>query len=216
VSPADAPESLPLDDPRWLPMTDVSARLRQPLGGRHVAEHDINEALALGDLHCLCRYRTAYGAWGRQLVSFLCWDGHILHIWADGVMTIHPRRTAGPLTPRSATNGHQNNRRAGAFFPLPEISGVGIFYGWEPDLERRWPRVFPPAIPQSDNRPVEQEPSSSKPGSADAWIDKLHPNDWQLFTAGKIHQEAATHGCILTLRSFQRALSKRRRHRRRR
>jgi hypothetical protein len=58
---------------------------------------------------------------------------------------------------------------------------------------------------------AEQEPSSSKPGSADAWIDKLHPNDWQLFTARKIHQEAGRAGCKLSLRTFQRTLANRRR-----
>jgi hypothetical protein len=63
---------------------------------------------------------------------------------------------------------------------------------------------------QSNNQPIEQEPSSSKPGSAAVWIDKLHPNDWQLLSARKIHQEAAKAGCKLSLRSFQRALAKRR------
>jgi hypothetical protein len=60
----------------------------------------------------------------------------------------------------------------------------------------------------------QQEPSSSKPGSADAWIDKLHPNDWRLFTARKIHQEAVRAGCKLSLRTFQRTLTNRRRRRR--
>jgi len=53
--------------------------------------------------------------------------------------------------------------------------------------------------------------SKFKSGSADAWIDELHPNDWHLVSARKICRDAATHSCTLTLRSFQRALSKRRR-----
>ena len=56
--------------------------------------------------------------------------------------------------------------------------------------------------------------SKFKSGSADAWIDELHPNDWHLVTAGKIHQEAAKRGCKLSLRTFQRTLANR--HRRRR
>jgi hypothetical protein len=53
--------------------------------------------------------------------------------------------------------------------------------------------------------------SKSKPGSAAAWIDELHPKNWHLVTAGKIHQEAASRGSKLSLRAFQHELQKRRR-----
>jgi hypothetical protein len=74
----------------------------------------------------------------------------------------------------------------------------------------REPALGTPSIPQSNNRLAEQKPSSSKPGSAAAWIDELHPNDWHLVTAGKIYQEAVKRGCKLARRTFQDALRKRR------
>jgi len=52
--------------------------------------------------------------------------------------------------------------------------------------------------------------SKFKSGSADAWIDELHPNDWHLVSARKIYRDAASRGSTLTLRAFQRALKKRR------
>jgi hypothetical protein len=47
----------------------------------------------------------------------------------------------------------------------------------------------PPAKQQSDEpakSPAEQ-PTSPRPGSADAWIEELFPNDWHLFTPKTIH-----------------------------
>jgi hypothetical protein len=50
-----------------------------------------------------------------------------------------------------------------------------------------------------------------KSGSAAAWIIKLHPNDWNVVTAGKIRQEAARKGATLSARAYQHALAKLRR-----
>jgi len=52
--------------------------------------------------------------------------------------------------------------------------------------------------------------SKFRSGSADAWINELHPNDWHLVSAGKIYRDAASRGSTLTLRAFQRALKRRR------
>jgi hypothetical protein len=59
-------------------------------------------------------------------------------------------------------------------------------------------------------RTAEQGKAKAKPGSAAAWIDELHPNDWHLVSAGKICQEAGRHGSNLTVRAFQHALAKKR------
>ena len=64
----------------------------------------------------------------------------------------------------------------------------GVLYAWLPDLERIWPTVFPPAMQQSDE-PAKPQPVSPRPGSADAWIEELFPNDWQLFTPKKVHDQ---------------------------
>ena len=50
-----------------------------------------------------------------------------------------------------------------------------------------------------------------KSGSAAAWIIKLHSNDWNVVTAGKIRQEAARKGATLSARAYQHALAKMRR-----
>jgi hypothetical protein len=231
VSPASTLETLPLDDPRWQPMTGVFVQLSQPLGGRHVAEHDINEALALGDLHCLYRYRMVDGLWERRLVSFLCWASHKLMCWGDGVVTARFHNIAeGPPVPRSALDiARRDIHPGGAYFPLPGIIAIdtrirGVFYGWEPDLQRLWPTVFVPVQwPMKVETPkveietpkVEIETAivesteieTAKPGSAIAWILTLHPNDWHLKTAGEIRQKAAHLGCKLHVRSFQRGLN---------
>ena len=47
--------------------------------------------------------------------------------------------------------------------------------------------------------------------SAAAWIIKLHSNDWNVVTAGKIRQEAARKGATLSARAYQHALAKMRR-----
>jgi hypothetical protein len=228
VSPAAAPETFPLDDPRWLPMTGVFARLSQPLGGRHVAEHDVNEALALGDLHCLYRYRMVNGLWERRLVSFLCWASQKLMCWGDGVITVRVRNVAdGPPAPCSALR--RDIRSGGAHFPLPGTIAIdtripGVFHGWGPDLQRLWAAVFVPVQwPMKVETPkveietpkVEIETATvestgietAKPGSAIAWILTLHPNDWHLKAPGEIRQKAAHLGCKLHVRSFQRGLN---------
>jgi len=49
---------------------------------------------------------------------------------------------------------------------------------------------------------------TAKSGSAIAWIVKLHPDDWDVVTAGKFCQEAARQGATLTARAYQHALVK--------
>jgi hypothetical protein len=51
---------------------------------------------------------------------------------------------------------------------------------------------------------------TEKPGTAAAWIEALHPEDWHLVSAAKFRQEAGRHGCSLSLRAFQHALAKKR------
>jgi hypothetical protein len=92
---------------------------------------------------------------------------------------------------------------------LGVLSNCALDYPWDAysfTIVNWWmvDELWPPRL-------LQQEPF--RPGSADAWIDKLHPNDWRLFTPRKIHQEAVRDGCTLTLRTFQRALANRRRRR---
>jgi hypothetical protein len=118
--------------------------------------------MAEKDLHCLSRYRTGRGKWERQLLSCLCWAGHRLSSWSDGALF--------PV------------KRPGSKFTQPGLTRGAILYGWLPDLERIWPTVFPPAESPA-------EPTSPRPGSADAWIEELFPNDWRLFTPKTVHNQ---------------------------
>jgi len=73
--------------------------------------------------------------------------------------------------------------------------------------------TFP--VKQSVLNPVAQVAEAMaetvKSGSAAAWIIKLHSNDWNVVTAGKIRQEAARKGATLSARAYQHALAKMRR-----
>jgi len=71
---------------------------------------------------------------------------------------------------------------------------------------RDW--LIPPPWTKRAERKAADPQKKSKPGTAAAWINELHPNDWHLMSAGQMYREAAERGCTLTLRSFQRALKK--------
>jgi hypothetical protein len=169
------PAALPLDDPRWLPMTDIFARLHPRLGGQAPAEHDLSMALAEGRLHCLNRYQTRGGVWERKLISLLCWIGREVQYWSRGRFTT--RRQQNWSCPKSWADPrlsfHLCDRGVGF-----DQSSFGILYAWQPDLERIWPAIFPP---------IETTQSSSKPGSADAWIDELFPTTWHLLKPEPMH-----------------------------
>ena len=70
----------------------------------------------------------------------------------------------------------------------------------------------PTSVKQSVLNPVAQVAeamaNTAKSGSAIAWIVKLHPDDWNVVTAGKFCQEAARQGATLTVRAYQYALVK--------
>jgi hypothetical protein len=202
VSSADALESFPSN---WQPITDVVARLRQSLGGQSVAEHDVNDALTTGDLHCLYRYPTDYGLWKHQRVSFLCWSGHKLHYWSDGAVTAHLRHAADrPLVPRSAFDiTRRRIPNGGARFPLPESIAIGaigmrirgVFYGWGPDLHRLWPAIFPPTDPRKD----EGADDESDVDRLDAWLAELYANnEWRFLTAKEVHRDITARAKELT------------------
>ena len=203
MSPAAAPETFPLNDPRWLPMTGVFARLSQPLGGRHVAEHDVNEALALGDLHCLYRYRMVNGLWERRLVSFLCWASHKLMCWGDGVITVRVRNIAdGPPAPCSALR--RDIHLGGAHFPLPGTIAIdtrirGVFHGWEPDLQRLWSRIFLPMDLRKDEEADEESDEESDVDRLDVWLAELYRHDeWLFLPATTVHRDITARAKQLT------------------
>jgi hypothetical protein len=172
-------------------MTDVLARLCPHTGSRNVAASDLTEAMAKGDLHCLSRYPTHHRIWERQLVSFLCWAGYELSGWSDGKLRVFKRPEFAQPGLMSWDGKLFAVRRPGIKFTQPGLMG-GVLYAWLPDLERIWPTVFPPVMQQSEEPaewPVEQKPTSPRPGSADAWIEELFPSTWRLLKPKKMHAE---------------------------
>jgi hypothetical protein len=124
----------PLDDPRWLPVTHVFARL-------YPHHYDLTERSAEGRLRLLNRYRDADGVWARKPVSFLCWAG--LGLWGNGHVSVR-RRYDRPQTGLSwwaDARLSADSRRRGVAFMQPGL-GHGILYMWLPDLEQFWPTVF--------------------------------------------------------------------------
>src|SRR5262249_15655442 len=55
---------------------------------------------------------------------------------------------------------------------------------------------------------AEEMAKTAKSGSAVAWVIKLHPDDWDVVTAGKIYQKAARQGATLSVLAYQQALAK--------
>lgn len=110
--------SLPLDDPRWLPIGEAHRRLLPFTASTRLASLDLMQALEHGLVRCLSR-STRDG--GRGLVPASFWTGYELSHWSDGLM-IAPRR------------GHRDPR-----FPDVVIPVRGsVFYVWRPDFEKRW------------------------------------------------------------------------------
>jgi hypothetical protein len=141
--PTTALPALPLDDPRWAPLDDAAARLSPHLGGHSIAAHDLSGALTTNGLRCLNRHRARGGVWVRARVSLLCWAGYRLVPWVDGKLSI-ARRSDWPREGYSELDlKHRGDpRRDGV--PFSQIGfGQGVLLGWQPDLERIWPAVFP-------------------------------------------------------------------------
>jgi hypothetical protein len=84
-----------------------------------------------------------------------------------------------------------------------------------PPVSQETAEPNPTPVKQSVLDPVVQVAEAMaktvKSGSAAAWIIKLHPDDWNVVTAGKIRQEAARKGVTLSARAYQHALAKMRR-----
>jgi hypothetical protein len=136
----ESPEGLPLDDLRWLPSREVFARLHPQLGGKHVAEHDINVALRQNDLACLNRYRTPTGYWERRQVSFLCWA---IAEWTEVGVRRVGRLGITPGQPISVA-WCARSCLAPIGFSQPGLGQRGaVLYFWQPHLERLWPTIFP-------------------------------------------------------------------------
>ena len=146
------PRELPLDDPRWLPSSEAFVRLRQHFGSKGVAEREIardeaedaiTRALREG-LGCLNRYRTSDGVWERRLVPFLCWT---MIEWTEGFRNRTIRRPAPTEMDRESAARpapRPSPLELGLWQPGLGYRGA-VLYFWRPDLERRWPTVFPPA-----------------------------------------------------------------------
>jgi hypothetical protein len=178
----NAPALPPLDDPRWLPLTEAHRPLSLFVGSWHLAARDLTAALA--SRVCSMRRRISPGSGpDRERLEFSFWEheGEV-DSWSDRpTVVIHHRgRGSGTIT---------------------SIKGF-VFYAWKPNLEEVWPTVFPPPPP------VKSKARSPQRGTAAAWILELHPKDWHLQTAGVLFRDAADRGCTLTKRSFQRARAK--------
>src|SRR5262249_19531739 len=89
---------------------------------------------------------------------------------------------------------------------------TAIYHNRRSCLCRRRLQLDPTPVKQSVLNPVAQVAEAmaktAKSGSAAAWIIKLHPDDWNVVTAGKIRQEAARKGATLSARAYQHALAK--------
>jgi len=128
------PASLPLDDPRWLPIGEAHRLLTLRLGNGSLAALDLTDTLAGGRVRCLCR-SLRDGERSPAPASF--WAGYELRSWSDGLHVISRRerlrvRSDGAFVVTSRTAG-------GIIIPLRGWA----FFVWRPDFETRWPAAKP-------------------------------------------------------------------------
>jgi hypothetical protein len=138
-SPAE-PETLPFDDPRWLPIGEAHRLVTARLGHRRLAAIDLMDALTDGRVRCL---RRSLVSGERSLAPASLWSGYELQSWSDG-LHVCPRRTPADGT--------------GTRLIIP-VRGW-VFYVWRPDFERRWPAAKAPDGPP----PNERVATGRKPG----------------------------------------------------
>jgi hypothetical protein len=187
--------ALPLH--QFMSLNHAFAKAKDCLGSGDLAARDLRQHAR--DRRLTIAARRILPDDTEQVLIFRSVYWRYFEIWPPSPEFPEVVRVRGPITFRGAWYCFVGSRRFKQLYSTADDRRAA-----------KEPALGAQSIPQSSNRPAEQEPSSSKPGSADAWIDKLHPDDWQLFTARKIHQEAVKAGCKLSLRSFQRKLRRRR------
>ena len=121
---------LPLDDPRWVPLTEAHAELCKPAGSCTFAARDLTKKLREGQIRSMLRrYRTAPAIWGhgppppeRTLLSEVYWRDHELD-WRDRLIIVPSPRRGGNVN----------------------FVGNCKFYVWGPDYKKNLGPVATPA-----------------------------------------------------------------------
>jgi len=119
---------LPLDDARWLPMTDAHGELTRRTGDRSLSARDLTDGLMVGRVRCMRRRLRPGSERARELVSHAFWALHRLDSWSDALLVV-PRVQAGPL--------------------VASVRGF-VFYVWKPDFEKLWPTAVTPSERPAD------------------------------------------------------------------
>jgi hypothetical protein len=123
---------LPLDDPRWRPITTEHKLLAERDGDPHLAALELNQALTGNKVRCMGRF-IASGK--RELVPSTFWADYELSYWSDG-LKVTPRRRRG---------------EKGSRIVIP-LRGV-VLYVWEPDADKLRRQAEQETQPETDAPP---------------------------------------------------------------
>ena len=155
---------LPLEDPRWWDWGRAIEHVRQVRLNHAIADQEL--ATAINGRHVSCKME-----------------------WLDR-RTDPPKRGA-MLLEDSFFAAFRIKPGWGKLLSVSHRSDVRVprdhvMYAWGPEIERIWPTAAPTTTQVREGQ--------SKPGSADAWIDFLFPDDeWRLLTPKQIHDAIAKH-----------------------
>jgi hypothetical protein len=108
---------LPLDSPNWITLADAHRWRLQQVGNRLLADRDLTDAMASGQIASMRRRGVPGKGPDRELLSKSHWFRYRVDTWSDGAF----------VTPRL---------RLGALVQF--VRGY-VFYAWKPDVERAWP-----------------------------------------------------------------------------
>jgi hypothetical protein len=158
---------LPLEDPRWIPLSAVHKRLAERLASNRLAAEDLTKAMADGVIRSMQRWADEHELAPpgfppnreRKLVSSDYWTRQELVYTKTFGLTVQLRDHASP--------------RGG-------WAVVGrVFFGWKPDIDRFWLRYEPPVDEPKVEQEAEKTSSQGIPG-------RRLTRDWPIVVATEV------------------------------
>lgn len=156
-----ATSDLPLEDPRWIPLTSEHRRLAERLTSGGLAAADLTKAMAESAIRCIRRWGD-----GRELLPSGFWaNNYELNSWRMDDLGVRRRMP--------------KNR------PYARVR-AGVLFVWKPDIDKFWLRFELPPVPdqrlETNAAAIDPAASAASPpepkidapviaGSTDARVD---------------------------------------------